>query len=59
MSQQGTAAYQPQIEAAHYATGPTSQWKSSVASMELPGDDDEPFATQWMISRRRHLASYM
>jgi hypothetical protein len=42
MSQQGTAASQPQIEAAHDAIGLTSQQKSSVASTELLGDDDEP-----------------
>jgi hypothetical protein len=42
MSQQGTAASQPQIEAAHDATGPPSQRKSSVASTDLPEDDDEP-----------------
>jgi hypothetical protein len=42
MSQQGTAASQPQIEATHDATGPPSQRKSSVASTDLPGDDDEP-----------------
>jgi hypothetical protein len=42
MSQQVTAASQPQIEAAHDATGPPSQRKSSVASMDLPEDDDEP-----------------
>jgi hypothetical protein len=35
MSQQGTAASQPQIEAAHDATGPPSQRKSSVASTDL------------------------
>jgi hypothetical protein len=42
MSQQGTGASQPQIEAAHDSTGLASQRKSSVASTELPGDDDEP-----------------
>jgi hypothetical protein len=42
MSQQGTAASQPQIEAAHDATSPPSQQKSSVASTDLPGNDDEP-----------------
>jgi hypothetical protein len=42
MSQQGTIASQPQIEAAHDATGPPSQRKSSVASTDLPEDDDEP-----------------
>jgi hypothetical protein len=42
MSRQGTAASQPQIEVAHDATGRASQRKSSVASTELPGDDDEP-----------------
>jgi hypothetical protein len=42
MSQQGTAASQSQREAAHDATGPASQRKSSVASTELPRDDVEP-----------------
>jgi hypothetical protein len=42
MSQQGTTASQPQIEAAHDATGPPSQRKSSMASTDLPKDDDEP-----------------
>jgi hypothetical protein len=42
MSQQGTAASQPQIKVAHDATGPPSQRKSSVASTDLPEDDDEP-----------------
>jgi hypothetical protein len=42
MSQQGTDASHPQIEAAHDATSPPSQWKSSVASTDLPEDDDEP-----------------
>jgi hypothetical protein len=41
MIQQGTAASQPQIEAAHDATGPPSQSKSSMASTDLPEDDDE------------------
>jgi hypothetical protein len=41
MSQQGTAASQPLIEAAHDATGTPSQRKSSVASTDLPEDDDE------------------
>jgi hypothetical protein len=42
ISQQGTGQSQPQIEAAFDATGPTSQRKSSVASTELPTDNDEP-----------------
>jgi hypothetical protein len=42
MSQQGTTTSQPHIEATHDATGPASQRKSSVASTELPRDDDEP-----------------
>jgi hypothetical protein len=42
MSQQGTTVSQLQIEVAHDATGPPSQRKSSVASTELPGGDDEP-----------------
>jgi hypothetical protein len=42
ISQQGTAASQPQIEVAHGATSPPSQRKSSVASTDLPEDDDEP-----------------
>jgi hypothetical protein len=42
ISQQGTAASQSQIEAAHDAIGPPSQQKSSVASIDLPEDDDEP-----------------
>jgi hypothetical protein len=42
MSQQGATASQPQIEAGHDATGPPSQQKSSVASTDLPEDDDEP-----------------
>jgi hypothetical protein len=41
MSLQGTAASQQQIEAAHDATGPPSQRKSSMASTDLPEDDDE------------------
>jgi hypothetical protein len=42
MIQKGTIASQPLIEAAHDATGPPSQRKSSMASTDLPGDDDEP-----------------
>jgi hypothetical protein len=42
ISQQGTAASQPQIEAGHDATGPPSQRKNSVASTDLPEDDNEP-----------------
>jgi hypothetical protein len=42
ISQQGTAVSQPQIEAGHDATSPPSQRKSSVASTDLPEDDDEP-----------------
>jgi hypothetical protein len=42
MSQQGTATSQPQIEDAHDATGPPSQQKSSMASADLPEDNDEP-----------------
>jgi hypothetical protein len=60
MSQEGTTASQPQIEDAHDATGPASQRKSSVASTELSGDDDEPAIRYPVdVSRRRHLASYM
>jgi hypothetical protein len=60
ISQQGTAASQPQIGAAHDATGPPSQWKSSW----LPRTSQRMMmnrgsTTQWMISRSRHLASYM
>jgi hypothetical protein len=42
ISQQGTAASQPQIKAGHDATGPPSQRRSTVASTDLPEDDDEP-----------------
>jgi hypothetical protein len=43
MSQQGIGASLPHIEAPFNATGPTSQWKSSVASTELPADDESAF----------------
>jgi hypothetical protein len=42
MRRLGTATSQPQIEAAHDATDPPSQRKSSVASTDLPEDDGEP-----------------
>jgi hypothetical protein len=60
INQQGTTTSQPQIEAAHDATGPPSQRKSSVASTDLPGDDDEP-AIHYPVDdiTDRHLASYM
>jgi hypothetical protein len=60
ISQQGTAASQPQIEAGHDATGPPSQRKSNGASTDLPEDDDEPtirYPADDITSR--HLASYM
>jgi hypothetical protein len=49
ISQQGTATSQPQIEAGRDATGPPSQRKSSVASTDLPEDDDEEPAIRYPV----------
>jgi hypothetical protein len=60
MSQQGTATSQPQIKAAHDATAHHLSGKAAW----LPRTSQRMMVNrrstiQWMISRSRHLASYM
>ena len=61
LSQQAAGPSRQQEDPAFDTTGPPSQRKSSVASTELPADDDAPIAPRYPVDdiMERENVSYM